>query len=145
MGSAECINIFLSIYKIYSDDLQKYNSIIWQFPTALITVNILFLHYFFNNTHVLFFISLANFMLLHALFKHIHHQKAIINALKNIEIQLRNYYLDGIIPDFEPKNRILKIHSTYLVFYTLVVFNSVYFLYISIDLLNIIIGFLPLH
>jgi len=120
----------LKIYKIYSDDNQKYNTTIWQFPTALISVNLLAINFFLNKPGALLIISLANFVLLHALFKQVHHQRAIINALSKIEDKLREYYNSNMIPDFKPKSRIMKIKSAYLLSYGLLVMNFVFFGYI---------------
>jgi hypothetical protein len=60
------IEKILKIYKIYSDDNQKYNTIIWQFPTALITVNILAINFFLNNlpSHHLFNRFFAIFLII---------------------------------------------------------------------------------
>ena len=129
MNDTNNVEKILEIYKIYSDDNQKYNTIIWQFPTALITVNILAINFFLNKPCVLLIISFANFVLLHALFKHVHHQRAIINALKKIEDKLREYYDQDMIPDFKAKSRIMKIKSAYLLSYSLLAMNFVFLVY----------------
>lgn len=147
------IDNILKLYGIYLNDLKKYNTIIWQFPTALVTVNILAINYLLDKPHILFFISLVNFVLLHALFKHVHHQSAIICTLKKIEYELREHYdRDGrdIIPDFEVKKtipkeerpttcarcffkiinmRIFRTKSAHLLSCSFFIFNIVFFLY----------------
>jgi len=129
MNDTNNVEKILEIYKIYSDDHQKNNTIIWQFPTALITVNILAINFFLNELCVLLIISFANFVLLHALFKHVHHQRAITNALKKIEDKLREYYDPDMIPDFKAKSRIMKIKSAYLLSYSLLAMNFVFLVY----------------
>lgn len=138
MNNDNRIDRILQIYKIYSDDNQKYMSIIWQFPAAIISINIISINYFLNKPQVLLLISFANFALLHALFKQVYHQKAIINALKQIEVSLREYYYENMIPDFETQNRILKIKSANLLKYTLLVMNIAFLLYILYSLRSIL-------
>lgn len=130
------IENILKIYGIYSNDLQKYNNIIWQFPIALITLNVVSINFFLNKPYVLLFISMANLIMLHALFKHIYHQRAIIKALKQIENELRKYYNEDMIPDFKTNNKIIKIPSADLLFYTLLAMNFVFLLIIIFGLLN---------
>ena len=123
------VDNILKLYGIYSNDLQKYSTIIWQFPTALVTVNILAINFFIDKPHFLLFIPLVNFVLLHALFKHVHHQRAIINALRKIEGKLREHYDQDMIPNFEVRNRILKKRSARLLSYSLLILNIVFLFY----------------
>ena len=130
------VDNILKLYGIYSNDLQKYNTTIWQFPTALVTVNILAINFFIDKPHLLLFIPLVvNFVLLHALFKQIHHQRAIINALRKIEGKLREHYDQDMIPDFEVKNGILKKNSADLLSYSLLILNIVFLCYTLCKLL----------
>lgn len=138
MNNDDIINRILQIYKIYSDDNRKYVSLIWQFPAAIISINIISINYFLNKPQVLLFISFTNFVLLHALFKQAHHQKVIINALKQIEVSLREYYDKNMILDFEQQNRILKIKSVDLVSYTLLGMNIIFLLYVLYSLRSIL-------
>lgn len=126
----------LKLYEIYSSNLQKYNTIIWQFPTALVSVNILAINFFIDKPYLLLFIPLVNFVLLHALFKHVYNQSAIINALKEIENKLRKHYDQKIIPNFEVKNRILKIRSALLLSYSFLILNIMFLSYTLWRLLN---------
>jgi len=128
------IGYILKLYGFYSNDLQKYNTIIWQFPTALITVNILAINFFIDKPHLLLFIPLVNFVLLHALFKQVHIQRALINALKKIEGKLQEHYGHDMIPNFETKNRILKIKSAPLLCYSLLILNIFFLFYILLRL-----------
>ena len=130
------IGNILKLYEIYSNDLQKYDTIIWQFPTALVTVNILAITFLIDKPHLLLFIPLVNFVLLHALFKHVHNQHAIIETLRKIEGKLREYYDQGMIPNFETKTRILKIKSAPLLSYSLLILNIVLLIYTVWGLLH---------
>ncbi len=125
----------LELYRIYSDDKQRYDTIIWQFPTALVTVNILAINFFLDKPYLLLFISLANFVLLHSLFKHVYHQKAIIKALKTIGDKLRECNFGDIIPNFEIGNKIMKIKSADLLSYALLVMNLAFFILIILRLI----------
>ena len=120
----------IKLYEIYSKDVQKYDTLIWQFPIALITVNILAIYYFIDHYQVLFFVTLVNFVLLHALFKHAHHRHAIITAIQKIELKLQEYYEQGMVPNFRVENWILKIKSTSLILYILLILNIGFFFYV---------------
>ena len=121
------VDNILKLYGIYSNDFQKYNTIIWQFPTALVTVNILAINFFIDKPHLLLFIPLVvNFVLIHALFKHIYHQMAIRNALRKIEGILLDHYDRDMIPDFKVENGILKKSSANLLSYGLLFLNIVF-------------------
>jgi len=135
-GNMNDIGNILKLYEIYSNDLQKYDTIIWQFPTALVTVNILAITFLIDKPHLLLFIPLVNFVLLHALFKHVHNQHAIIETLRKIEGKLREYYDQGMIPNFETKTRILKIKSAPLLSYSLLILNIVLLIYTVWGLLH---------
>lgn len=124
------VDNILKLYGIYSNDLQRYNTIIWQFPTALVTVNIFAINFFIDKPHFLLFIPLVNFVLLHALFKHTHHQQAIISALRKIEVKLQKHYDRDMIPNFEIRNRVLKISSRFLLSYCLLILNIVLLFYV---------------
>ena len=124
------VDNILKLYGIYSNDLQKYSTIIWQFPTALVTVNILAINFFIDKPQLLLFIPLVNFVLLHSLFKQVHIQRALINALRKIEGKLREHYDQDMIPNFEVKNWILKIRSALLLSYSLLILNTVFLFYI---------------
>jgi hypothetical protein len=129
-GDKNYIDRILEIYRIYSDDNQKYNTMIWQFPTAILSLNIVAINFFQNKPCALLIVSFFNFILIHALFKQVHNQRAIINALLKIEDRLREYYELNMIPDFTPKSRIMKIKSSYLLTYSLLFMNFVFLGYI---------------
>jgi hypothetical protein len=135
-GDKNYIDRILEIYRIYSEDHQKYNTTIWQFPTAILSVNLLAINLFLNKPCALLIVSLVNFVLLHALFKQVNNQRAIIKALLKIEDKLREYYEPNMIPDFTPKSRIMKIKSAYLLTYSLLFMNFVFLGYILWRLLS---------
>lgn len=119
----------LKLYEIYAEDNRTYNNIVWQFPTAFITINILFLNFLWEKPQLLFVVVLLNFMLIQALFKLSFNQGAIIKSLQTIEKKLSNRYLNqpGIIPDFKKGiAKILGIPSKYLIAYSLLILNIVY-------------------
>ena len=108
------LEVNLKLYEIYLNDLQKYSTIIWQFPTALVTVNVLAINFLIDKPHVLIFIPIVNSVLIHAVFKHVHHQKAIIEAIKRIERKLKDHdeIDEKVIPDFEVKDKVIKVNSS---------------------------------
>lgn len=119
------IDSILKLYEVYSNNLQKYTTIIWQFPTALITVNILAVNFFIDEPCPLLFISVLNFVLIYALFRHVDHQRSIIDSLKKIENKLRkDYKAKDMIPNFKE----YKIKAASLLAKVLLILNIVFFL-----------------
>jgi hypothetical protein len=95
------VNNILKLQDVYSKSFESYNTIIWQLPAALITGNILLIN--FLPAYFLFLIPIINFVFIYALFKFIHNQNAIRDALKEIQEKLRKDF-GRMIPDFEEKN-----------------------------------------
>lgn len=120
------VDHILKLYEIYSNDLKKYTTIIWQFPTALVGVNILAIDHLMDKPRILLFIALVNFSLLFALYRHIRHQGVIIDSLIVIEKKLRYHFYSRMIAEFKRK----KFKATYLVWGVLLIFNIV-FLYFT--------------
>ena len=86
------IEIILKLYNRYSEDFHKYTTIIWQFPAAIITFNILAINFFLDKPHILLCLPIINFILLHSLFKQIHIQQCLTKALKEIEKRNKRIY-----------------------------------------------------
>ena len=126
------IDHILRLYDIYSNSIHKYNTIIWQLPAALLTVNILGIRFLIDKPYILKFIPFLNFAVIHSLFKQIYVQRAIINALKNIEKKLELIIGKDMIPDFTYP-RIIGIKSGNLISWILLVLNII-FLYFIIKL-----------
>ena len=139
----------ISLYEIYSNDNRTYNNIVWQFPTALITANIVMVTFLWDKgtlifPYLLLFIPFLNFALIHALFKLGHNQAAIIKSLQAIETQFKQMLssessLDsGVIPDFK-KNRkaIMRWSSRSVINWTILFFNCMYLGFVIFTVITI--------
>jgi len=70
----------ITLYGLLTDQVQKYNTLIWGLPIGLLAVNILALDKFLTNGYVLIILVIFNLAILFAHFKMIWHQKILINA-----------------------------------------------------------------
>jgi len=121
------------LYAIVSRDNQIYNNIVWQFPTALITINGILIQILADNPpYILLIVTIINFGFLHALFKLGHNQHAIITALQNMEKEMKQINksrFKEFLPDFEKdRHGILKYSSRNLISRILLGTNMIFFL-----------------
>ena len=92
----------IKLYGILVDQLQKYNTIIWQIPTALVAANFLAIDKFHSNSPLLLALSLFNASLIYVFQRMIAQQRAIIKATKSAEAKIKNRYAT-FIPTFPSK------------------------------------------
>ena len=114
----------MKLYGYLIDQLTKYNTIIWQIPTALFAANILVLDKMISKPYFIITIVIFNSSLVFAFYKMIVQQRAIIEAVRKAEKSLRVNYID-FIPNF----KISKIRATWLFVWTLGSLNLILFLY----------------
>jgi len=112
----------IKLYEMLVNQLQRYHSIIWQIPTALLVANIVAIDKFLLHPFFLFCLSLFNYILIYIFHRMIVQQKAIIKATQLAENKLRKQFPD-YIPSFPKK----KISSTVYFRCSLVVLNSILF------------------
>jgi len=115
----------LSLYKIYSDDHQKYNTLIWQFPSVIIGLNFLAISNLSPSWWIFLVLWIINNVMLLFLAKHIFHQRCITNAMAEIESKLKK--LNLIVPNFTKVGfyKILKIKISWMLIYFLFVLNLI--------------------
>ncbi|MBI5054492.1 MAG: hypothetical protein HZC38_04450 [Chloroflexi bacterium] len=89
----------IKLYTLLVDQMQKYNSIIWQVPTALIVANFFGIDKFISNPAILFALFVFNTVLIYAFDRMVTQQRAIIDAARRSETELRNTY-NTFIPSF---------------------------------------------
>ena len=133
----------ISIYQITCEDNRVYNNILWQFPTALITVNGVLLQVFEEGSpFILLIISILNFGLIHALFKLGHNQHSLILALQRTEKWIKRFeqsQYQQFLPDFNiNKPKILALSSRNLINYMLLLTNIIYFVIESISAIKVL-------
>ncbi len=125
----ENIDKQIELYSLLVDQIQKYNSIIWQAPTALVIANLLVIENFISSPILLLVISIFNFGLIYAFNRMIIQQRAIINSTKTVEKLLRNKY-----PEFIPRFSKTKLHAPILLVIILYLLN-LFLVIFSISLL----------
>ena len=119
MNPQSSVSQQIKLYELGIEQIKYYNQIIWQFPTALLTVNIVGLHYFINTPLVLLIIFTLNSSLILAFYRHILNSKSVIKSVQNIESSLREEF-----PDLIPRFNKVKIKSTTVIFYNMVALNG---------------------
>ena len=122
----------IRLYELYSKSLENYNGIIWQYPTAYLTLNGGAIALFLGRSPLLLIaLGILNFLLLFHIAKHIHNQTALIGALRNIESQLPHYYPPNFVPRWQSKNVILKHRAAHWVTWSFFVFNIIFLIFVS--------------
>jgi hypothetical protein len=89
----------LKLYSLLVDQIQKYNAIIWQVPTALVAANFFALDKFFSNPFLLLMLSIFNGVLIYAYHRMVLQQRAIIDATRKAEDDIKETY-PTFIPEF---------------------------------------------
>jgi hypothetical protein len=94
-------DIRLRMYGLLVDQLQKYNSIIWQAPTALVVANILALEKLVGHPILLLCVWIFNWAFIIAFYRTVTRQKTIITTTRRAESALRQEQgFSDFIPDF---------------------------------------------
>ena len=118
----------MAVYGQYVESVRHYNTIIWQFPAAFITYNVLALYYFKPYPSMLLTLSVVNFAMLHSLFKHIHNQGILFGATRAFESYLESRIPSELVPKFGTSKGVISWRSAKLVARLLLVVNILYFL-----------------
>lgn len=87
----------ISLYACLVDQLQKYNSIIWQAPTALLAANAFAIDKWSTNPVFLLAVAIFNGALIFAFHKMVRQQQVIIEATRSAEKELKKSF-----PEFIP-------------------------------------------
>ena len=90
----------IKLYNLLVDQLLKYESTIWQIPTALVIGNFLAIEKFLCNPVALSCLALFNLGIIFVFQRMIKAQRVIIHATQNAEGQLRNEF-NNFIPNFQ--------------------------------------------
>ena len=114
----------IKLYALLVDQIQKYNSIIWQVPTALIAANFFAIDRFSSNPWPLLALFVFNSVLIYAFHRMVTQQRAVISAAKYSEVELRKVY-DAFIPSFSDA----KVRAPRLFVISLGVLNACLFVY----------------
>lgn len=125
----------LKLYNLLVDQIQKYNAIIWQVPTALIAANFFALDKFFGNPAILLVLSIFNGVLIYAYHRMIIQQCAVIDATRKAEDDIKGAY-----PDFIPEFRRTGIRAPSLLVYSLWILDFCLFIYAGTQLFTKLCG-----
>lgn len=124
----------IKLYGFLVDQLTKYNTIIWQIPTALFVANILVLDKMISTPYFILPIIIFNGSIIFAFYKMIIQQRTIIDSVKKAESELKVEY-----PNFIPDFKVSKVRATWLFLWTLSLLNLsliIYFLYLILCFKN---------
>ncbi|MFA6922210.1 MAG: hypothetical protein WC216_10225 [Gallionella sp.] len=90
----------LKLYAMLVDQLQKYTTIFWQFPTALLAANAFVLDKFLAQPFMMLALAIIDGVLAYALHRLVIQQRTIISATKASEAILRESTYEAFIPKF---------------------------------------------
>ncbi len=119
----------LKLYNLLVDQIQKYSAITWQTPTALMAANFFALDKFFGNPPILIVLSIFNGVLIYAYHRMIIQQRAVIDATRKAEDDIKGAY-----PDFIPEFRRIGIRAPSLLVYSLWILDFCLFIYAGTQL-----------
>ena len=95
------------LYELYSDENHRYNTLIWQFPAAILGLNILaFAHLppaLYQTPTFLWCLFFVNLVLIWSVAKHVWHQRRFTAALSEIAKEYDNE-LGLCVAEFPPKH-----------------------------------------
>lgn len=112
----------IRLYGLLLDQLTKYNTVIWQFPTALAAVNILVLDRLPEEPYALIAIAIFNAVLIFALHKLNVQHRAIIATTRQAEAELTK-----VFPSFIPQFPTSRVRAPALIVWVLGLLDSVLF------------------
>ena len=118
-----------SLYGWYSDENHKYNTLIWQFPVAIVGLNVIALERIPWSLPLMTTLCLVNIVLLLCVAKHIYHQRQFTLALGKIANRFRTVKPD-ITVSFPRKGMtrpLAWLTVTWLLFWSLFVLNVILF------------------
>ena len=121
----------LKLYGLLVDQLQKYNSLIWQVPTALVAANIFALDKLAGRPFALLAVWLFNAALIFTFYKMVMRQRAVITAAQSAEAQVRQAW-PHFIPTFTPS----KVPAPSLFVWTLVLLDALLLIYCVVKMIG---------
>jgi ADP-ribose pyrophosphatase len=118
------------LYAWYSDENHKYNTLIWQFPAAIIGLNLLALDKprFVGSWKAMLVMFLLNVVLLSCVAKHVYHQRCFTKSLRQLAHSFRVAHPELPVVEF-PRNGLMalsRIPVAWVLFWSLFVLNLIY-------------------
>jgi hypothetical protein len=96
------LNTEIRLYSLLIDQLQKYNSILWQAPAALFTANLLALGgKLLDQPSTAIAVAIFNGAFILALYRIVRAQETLIKTMRASEKALRNTDFQTYVPNFE--------------------------------------------
>jgi hypothetical protein len=114
----------IKLYSLLIDQLTKYNTIIWQVPIALFGANILVFDKASTKPYFVLAMIVFNASFIFAFYKMVAQQRAIIDAAREAERELK-VISKGLVPDFKSS----KLSAPFLFVWILSSLNIALLLY----------------
>jgi len=116
-----------SLYGFYSDENHKYNTLIWQFPVAIVGLNVLAVERLWSSSLLMIVLWFINNVLLLCVAKHVYHQRSFTKALESIADRFRTMHPHIPVVKFPREGVLLltKLPVTWLLFWSLFLLNQV--------------------
>lgn len=118
-----------TLYTWYSDENHKYNTLIWQFPAAIVALNILAFEKIGSSAWLLLAMWLINTVLLSCVAKHAYHQKCFTSALQSINDVIRKRHPELDVVSFPEDGMYFffrRFKAAWFLVAALALFNQVY-------------------
>lgn len=93
----------IKLYSLLIDQIQKYNTILWQFPTALVAANFFAINNLLKYPYLLLCLSILNLSLIFAFTRMVKTQRAIIDTTKKAEVEMIKQF-PLFVPEFPQPN-----------------------------------------
>lgn len=120
------------LYSLLVDQIQRYNSIVWQVPTGLVAADVVALQQLNDRPLAMFGVALVSGTLTFAYYRMVVSQGILIRAARAAEAQLRDQYV-GFVPNFPNA----PVSSRWLIVAALVLFNVGLVIYAVMQLLRL--------
>lgn len=95
----------IKLYNMLLEQLMKYESTIWQIPTALVLGNFLAIGNFLSQPFPLAALAIFNFGLIFVFYRMIKAQEKIITAVRGAEEELRKSF-STFLPNFSARHKV---------------------------------------
>ena len=120
----------IDLYGWYSDENHKYNTLIWQFPAALVGLNLLALDRkaFVTNPKAMLVMFVLNLVLLLCVAKHVYHQRCFTKSLQALAdiFKLERPALPVVEFPRTGINSLSRLPVTWVLFWSLFLMNFLY-------------------
>lgn len=121
----------LKLYELYSVENHKYNTLIWQAPTAVAAVNVLAIGSFHLNWLMAMVLGCLNLVIILSMAKHAWHQEKFTEKLHQMADHFReDTNLGPYVPTFDKNRWYWSWAASWVLVRAMFIANLFYFVYV---------------